>query len=139
MPGTAARVLESLTPQERGVEAVSSRFFERPAVDQDPLTPLEASNPGQRRGGEWILGLEEVGQLAQFHLSDDPRRRRGGPASDIERILDELGGLGHVLSTAAPKAKAQVYASLGLKLRYQPNENRVVATADLGRRDALPA
>lgn len=54
-------------------------------------------------------------------------------ASDIERILDELGGLGHVLSTAEPTEKALVYASLGLRLRYQPGENRVVATADLGR------
>ena len=54
-------------------------------------------------------------------------------ASDIEQILDELGGLGHVLSTAEPTEKAQVYASLGLRLRYQPDESRVVATADLGR------
>jgi hypothetical protein len=28
---------------------------------------------------------------------------------------------------------AQVYASLGLRLRYQPDENLVVPTADLGR------
>ncbi len=52
---------------------------------------------------------------------------------DIERILEELGGLGQVLRTAEPTEKAQVYASLGLRLRYQPDENRVVATADLGR------
>lgn len=53
--------------------------------------------------------------------------------NDIERILAELGGLEHVLSTAEPIERAQVYASLGLRLRYQPGENRVVATADLGR------
>jgi hypothetical protein len=54
-------------------------------------------------------------------------------SQDIERILDELGGLHQILSTAEPTEKSQVYASLGLRLRYQPDENRVVATADLGR------
>ncbi|HYI60652.1 MAG TPA: hypothetical protein VEW93_02480 [Acidimicrobiales bacterium] len=54
-------------------------------------------------------------------------------AEDIERILDELGGLEQILHDAEPHEKTQVYASLGLGLRYQPDENRAVATADLGR------
>jgi site-specific DNA recombinase len=37
-------------------------------------------------------------------------------SGDIERILDELGGLGQVLGTAEPNEKAQIYASLGLRL-----------------------
>lgn len=53
--------------------------------------------------------------------------------TDIERVLDELGGFEQILAQAESTEKAQVYASLGLRLRYQPDENRVVATADLGR------
>lgn len=38
-----------------------------------------------------------------------------------------------VLAEAAPQEKAAIYASLGLRLEYQPDQRVVVTTADLDR------
>ena len=52
---------------------------------------------------------------------------------DIDALLEELGGLGSVLSEATPPEKASIYRDLGLHLVYHPADKAVVATADLGR------
>lgn len=53
--------------------------------------------------------------------------------ADIDALISELGGLAKVLSMAMPPEKTSIYQSLGIRLVYQPGQNAVVATADLGR------
>jgi site-specific DNA recombinase len=53
--------------------------------------------------------------------------------ADIDALLDELGGLGNVLSDTTPPEKAAIYQGLGLHLLYHPDQHTLVATADLGR------
>lgn len=52
---------------------------------------------------------------------------------DISALLDELGGMEDVLADALPAEKSAIYASLGLRLHYRPDQREVVATADLDR------
>ncbi|WP_082974896.1 recombinase family protein [Mycobacterium sp. E3247] len=54
-------------------------------------------------------------------------------AGQIKELVEELGGLSAVLSEATGAERAQVYASLGLRLDYDPQFQRVTATADLSR------
>jgi site-specific DNA recombinase len=54
-------------------------------------------------------------------------------AAQISELVEELGGLSAVLKEATGSERAQVYASLGLRLDYDPQLQRVTATADLSR------
>ncbi|MGH3967313.1 MAG: recombinase family protein, partial [Mycobacterium sp.] len=54
-------------------------------------------------------------------------------AAQISELVEELGGLSAVLGQATGAERAQVYASLGLRLDYDPYLRRVKATADLSR------
>jgi site-specific DNA recombinase len=54
-------------------------------------------------------------------------------ARQISELVEELGGLSAVLGEATGAERAQVYASLGLRLDYDPHLRRVKATADLSR------
>jgi site-specific DNA recombinase len=54
-------------------------------------------------------------------------------AAQISELVEELGGLSTVLGEATGAERAQVYASLGLRLDYDPHLRRVKATADLSR------
>ena len=54
-------------------------------------------------------------------------------AAQISQLVEELGGLSAVLGKATGAERAQVYASLGLRLDYDPYLRRVKATADLSR------
>ena len=54
-------------------------------------------------------------------------------AGQITELVEELGGLSAVLGEATGAERAQVYASLGLRLDYDPHLRRVKATADLSR------
>jgi site-specific DNA recombinase len=54
-------------------------------------------------------------------------------AVQISELVEELGGLSAVLGAATGAERAQVYASLGLRLDYDPHLRRVKATADLSR------
>ena len=54
-------------------------------------------------------------------------------ATQISEIVEELGGLSAVLGEATGAERAAVYASLGLRLDYDPHLQRVTATADLSR------
>ncbi len=47
--------------------------------------------------------------------------------------MTELGGMTSILGEATPPEKASMYQGLGLHLAYQPDQNAVVAIADLGR------
>ena len=53
--------------------------------------------------------------------------------TDQCELVEELGGLLAVLGEATGAERAQVYASLGLRLDYDPYLRRVKATADLSR------
>ncbi|WP_232784602.1 hypothetical protein [Mycobacteroides chelonae] len=54
-------------------------------------------------------------------------------AAQIGELVQELGGLSAVLDAATGAERAQVYASLGLRLDYDSHNQRVTATADLSR------
>ncbi|WP_232007439.1 hypothetical protein [Mycobacterium intermedium] len=54
-------------------------------------------------------------------------------AAQISELVEELGGLTTVLRAATGPERAEVYASLGLRLDYDPRLQRVTATADLSR------
>jgi len=54
-------------------------------------------------------------------------------SADIAALLAELGGMEGVLADALPAEKADIYASLGLRLQYRPDQRTVEATADLDR------
>lgn len=54
-------------------------------------------------------------------------------ATQISEIVEALGGLSAVLGEATGAERAEVYASLGLRLDYDPHLQRVTATADLSR------
>jgi site-specific DNA recombinase len=54
-------------------------------------------------------------------------------AAQISELVEELGGLAAVLGEATGAERAQVYASLGLRLDCDPYLRRVKATADLSR------
>ena len=54
-------------------------------------------------------------------------------AVQISELVQELGGLSVILGKATGVERAQVYASLGLRLDYDPHLRRVTATADLSR------
>jgi site-specific DNA recombinase len=54
-------------------------------------------------------------------------------AAQISELVEELGGLSAVLGEATGAERARVYASLGLRLDYDPHQRRVKATADLSR------
>jgi site-specific DNA recombinase len=60
-------------------------------------------------------------------------RPRAMSAAQISELANELGGLSTVLSDATAAERAEVYASLGLRLDYDPHQRRVKATADLSR------
>lgn len=54
-------------------------------------------------------------------------------ATQIGELVEELGGLAAVFREATGAERAEVYASLGLRLDYDPHLQRVTATADLSR------
>ncbi|WP_079611706.1 recombinase family protein [Mycobacteroides abscessus] len=54
-------------------------------------------------------------------------------AAQIDALVEELGGLAAVLGEATGPERAEVYASLGLRLDYDSLNRRVTATADLSR------
>ena len=54
-------------------------------------------------------------------------------AAQISELIEELGGLSAVLAEATGAERAQVYASLRLRLDYEPYLRRVTATAYLSR------
>jgi len=76
-----------------------------------------------------LRGEREIVAHQLAHLAAPYRLTPG----DIEAVLVELGGLTSVLNAATPPEKAAVYQALGVRLLYQPTEQTVVVTADLGR------
>lgn len=58
---------------------------------------------------------------------------RAMSAAQVTELVQELGGLAAVLGEATGAERAQVYASLGLRLDYDPHLRQVKATADLSR------
>lgn len=78
----------------------------------------------------WIREAAELKQRAEREL------RAAGPApaptpEEIRRLLEDLGDPASLLQEAHPAKKADLYASLGLSLVYQPRERRVLVEADL--------
>ena len=64
---------------------------------------------------------------------NEPKAPCAMSAAQISELVEELGGLSAVLGEAIGAERAQVYASLGLLLDYDPYLRRVKATADLSR------
>ena len=81
-----------------------------------------------------------VAQLQRTAERDELRARververpRAMCAAEISELVKELGGLSVILGAATGAERAEVYASLGLRLDYDPHLRRVTATADLSR------
>nr|WP_230493387.1 recombinase family protein [Mycobacterium mantenii] len=64
---------------------------------------------------------------------EQAERPRVMSAAQISELVEELGGLSAVLGAATGAERAEVYASLGLRLDYDPHLRQVKATADLSR------
>jgi hypothetical protein len=64
---------------------------------------------------------------------EQAERTRAMSAAQISELVEELGGLSAVLGAATGAERAEMYASLGLRLDYDPHLRRVTATADLSR------
>ncbi|BBY35324.1 serine recombinase [Mycolicibacter minnesotensis] len=60
-------------------------------------------------------------------------RPRAMSAAQVTELVQELGGLAAVLGEATGAERAQVYASLGLRLDFDPNLRQVKATVDISR------
>lgn len=54
-------------------------------------------------------------------------------AVEVVVLIEGLGGVVGVLRQANSSEKADIYRDLGLRLRYEPDDNVVVASANLGR------
>lgn len=67
---------------------------------------------------------------ARLERAEKPRAMS---VEQISELVEELGGLLAVLGEATGGERAQVYASLGLRLDYDPHLRQVKATADLSR------
>ncbi|MCA2286215.1 serine recombinase, partial [Mycobacterium avium] len=64
---------------------------------------------------------------------EQAERPRLMSAAQISELVEELGGLSAVLGAATGAERAEVYATLGLRLDYDPHLRQVKATADLSR------
>ncbi|WP_280828276.1 recombinase family protein [Mycobacterium sp. OTB74] len=64
---------------------------------------------------------------------EQAERPRVMSAVQISELVEELGGLSAVLGAATGAERAEVYASLGLRLDYDPHLRQIKATADLSR------
>lgn len=64
---------------------------------------------------------------------EQAERPRVMSAAQISELVEELGGLSAVLGAATGLERAEVYASLGLRLDYDPHLRQIKATADLSR------
>nr|WP_278185237.1 recombinase zinc beta ribbon domain-containing protein [Mycobacterium intracellulare] len=64
---------------------------------------------------------------------EQAERPRVMSAAQISELVEELGGLSAVLGAATGVERAEVYASLGLRLDYDLRLRQVKATADLSR------
>lgn len=60
-------------------------------------------------------------------------RPRAMSAAQVNELVQELGGLAAVLGKATGAERAQVYASLGLRLDFDPYVRQVKATVDISR------
>ncbi len=77
--------------------------------------------------GNWVRRLAAPARLERAE------RPRAMSAAQISELVEELGGLSAVLGEATGAERAQVYASLGLRLDYDPHLRQIKATADLSR------
>lgn len=80
----------------------------------------------------WIREVEADRRKAEQTL----RGSRPAPSwspQDIRRLVQSLGDIINVLASADARKRAELYASLGLSMTYQPGQSRVVVEADLGR------
>lgn len=110
---------------------INQQLAEIDRAAQNLVSAIEA-------GTDPALINPRLGQLRTEREQLDRRRAtlaapdRLSPA-DIDALLNELGGMTSILGEAAPPEKARIYQGLGLHLVYQPDQNALVATADLGR------
>lgn len=162
MPAYLAHHPKSVYVRERDVVAALDRWLptladaELLAASQEPEPTLTAQVRNLRhrlteidKATRNLISAIELGTdptVIQPRL-DELRAERSGAtrrltsssskdgltAAEIDCLLGELGGLTQVLTDAAPGEKVAIYHALGLRLTYQPADNVVVATADLGR------
>ena len=75
----------------------------------------------------WISQVQGEKLVAQKILTADPPQ--SSTPAEIRDLITGLGDLVATLGRAEGDAKAELYAALGLRLTYKPNERRVDAVA----------
>ena len=69
---------------------------------------------------------ERAGLAARLRQEGDVERLTG----EMQKALDDLGGVGKILPSADPAQQRRLYASLGVRIEYNHLLKRVQATAD---------
>lgn len=80
---------------------------------------------------QWISEVQAERRAAEEELSGH-RPAAALTEDDIRSMIKSLGDLVGVLEAAEPQKKAALYENLGLALKYEPSERRVLVEADLG-------
>jgi len=82
--------------------------------------------------GPWIAETQAKKVAAQADIRTATGQSQMS-RDEIAAIVTALGDLAHVVSTAEPADKSEIYAQLGLALTYQPGERLVEATIRPGQ------
>jgi site-specific DNA recombinase len=84
----------------------------------------------------WIKDVQAERRRIEHGLRGDRPAVVWSP-EDIRRLVDSLGDVTRVLRRAEPQKKADLYQSLGLGVKYMPDERKVRVEADLNRGDKV--
>jgi hypothetical protein len=127
---TSPDALESHQLLTSGTSDAEALKAEITAVDRKISSLLAAVESGAdlpqltdqlRRRAKEREGLE-----ARLRALPEQRRL---DANELQAVIAQLGGVGRVLASADPKARHEVYESLGLRLEFDTNLRRVTAVA----------
>ncbi len=77
----------------------------------------------------WTAEVNAKRAAAQTQLRSATGGSTRMTADEINTIVTALGNILHVLRDADPADKAKIYAGVGLRLTYQPGQNKVIAEA----------
>jgi hypothetical protein len=78
---------------------------------------------------QWTAEVNATRAAAQVQLRAATGSNTQMTAEEIESIVAALGSIIEVLRDADPADKAKIYAGVGLRLTYEPGQNKVIAEA----------
>jgi len=125
-----AAQLQDLAALDRA-EAARTRIAEYdPEISQYRASFKAGGDPAVI--GPWIAETQAKKVAAQADIRTATGQSQMS-RDEIAAIVTALGDLAHVVSTAEPADKSEIYAQLGLALTYQPGERLVEATIRPGQ------